>query len=90
MDTSTGTARPTGTPPPAPRLSAAETTRERRDGHGENHPCTKVTTANVEAMRRSSASNSELAREYGLARESVRDIRRGKNWRHIPMPEGVK
>lgn len=52
---------------------------------GEDSPSSKLTLVEVQAIKRAfgSVSDAELARRYGVRRESIRDIRNGRNWAHV-------
>jgi len=49
---------------------------------GEAHHKSKLTIEQVREIRASTKSNSELAREYGVDRTSIRAIKTGKSWKH--------
>ena len=51
---------------------------------GEAHHQTRLTDADVVAMRASPASHAELARQYGVTRENVRLIRLRLSRRNVP------
>lgn len=50
---------------------------------GEAHYGAKLTAAGVVAIRRSGLSNAALARELGVAEETVRDARNLRTWKHV-------
>lgn len=54
---------------------------------GEEHGCAKLTPRQVRAMRRrfdhGKVTMQELAETYGVGRQIVRDIVRGKTWKHV-------
>lgn len=50
---------------------------------GEAHHETKITEDDVRAIRASPLSNTELARQYGMWRQTIRNIRIGKTWGHV-------
>lgn len=52
---------------------------------GEQHPSSKVTEADVLAIRASTESHAALARVYGVTGEAISAIRRGLTWRHLPL-----
>lgn len=47
---------------------------------GERSPSSKLTELEVRTIRKSVLNNGELAKIYGVSRESVRDIKLGKRW----------
>lgn len=50
---------------------------------GTKHPKSKLTEAQVRAIRRSNASGKLLAAKYGVSDTLIYGIRSGKNWRHL-------
>lgn len=50
---------------------------------GEGHYRAKVTQADVRDIRTSSASQSDLARKYGLSRSSIAAIKTRKSWKSV-------
>ena len=47
---------------------------------GERNPHTKFTELDVHNIRQSTAKNTELAKVYGVSRETIRDIKLRKRW----------
>jgi hypothetical protein len=67
---------------PPDRICSRETTKR----HGDAHPDAKLTAEQVRHIRESieqGRANANLAREYGVARETIRDIRFGKTWKQL-------
>lgn len=63
-----------------------ENLRHRALPHGESHPHAKINSEIVAVIRMSPfqrGQDSKLAQEFGVSRETVRDIRLGKAWRHV-------
>ena len=59
-----------------------------RDRHGTtprgtSHHAAKLNDGNVREIRRSTATISDLARRFGVARRSIRLIRQRKTWTHV-------
>lgn len=55
-----------------------------RDGHtarGEQHGQSKLTAADVTAIRASASSVSALARKYGVSRRQIARVKGGASWR---------
>lgn len=50
---------------------------------GERHGMSKLTAADVQAIRSSPKFHYEVAAEYGVDRTTVSLIRRGKTWKHV-------
>jgi hypothetical protein len=50
---------------------------------GTKQPNAKLTEENVMAIRLDHRSQSVLAKEYGVARRTIRSIKTRKTWRHI-------
>jgi len=50
---------------------------------GSGHPLAKIDEEAVRKIRASSATNTEVALEYGMSAHTIRDIRRRKTWRHV-------
>jgi hypothetical protein len=60
---------------------------------GERHRWTKLTAAQVRAIRASAEPTFVLARRYGVDWSAVDKIRKGKSWRHLdddPAEVGVE
>ena len=57
-------------------------------GSGESHHAAKLTSAAVEAIRASSASQRALARQYGVSQSTIGGVRTGMTWtgREAPPP----
>lgn len=55
---------------------------------GEAHPTSILTEADVHRIRRASANGETtrgLARRLGINRMTVKDVLRGKTWKHVPV-----
>jgi len=50
---------------------------------GRDNGRAKLTPSDVRLIRSSSKTNSELAREYGVSRTTLRYARTGQTWKHI-------
>lgn len=50
---------------------------------GEAHHSTKLTDADVIAIRQSSETGKAIAARYGITPASVSNIRLGKTWKHL-------
>ncbi len=56
---------------------------------GENHPRAKLTYAQVDEIRLAllrGESGAEIARRYGVHKDTISYIRRGKSWGVMPLP----
>lgn len=58
--------------------------KERDRVIGERAPQAVLTDEHVRNIRTSSESARALAHRYGVTRETIRDARRRKNWKHVP------
>jgi hypothetical protein len=47
---------------------------------GEKHGCSKLTADDVLAIRASTGSQREIAREFGVTQQTVSDIKRKRRW----------
>jgi hypothetical protein len=52
---------------------------------GSCHPASKLTEADVQVIKSASTitNNSQLAKQFNVRRETIRDIRNGKRWKHV-------
>lgn len=55
----------------------------KRSLSGEQHHRSKVTNAIVRAIRRSPASDADMAAKYQISRATVHSIRHRKTWKHV-------
>lgn len=53
---------------------------------GKDNPSAKLTEDDVLRILRSPLSPSAVAEQHGISRRTVRDIRSGRSWSHIPRP----
>ena len=51
--------------------------------YGEEHHNAKLTENDIRYIRSSDKSSYQIARELNVDSSTVRDIRRGKTWRHV-------
>lgn len=51
-----------------------------RQVHGEDHPSSKLTEEQVKIIKASPLPQAELARKYGVSRNSIWSIKNGKTW----------
>lgn len=49
--------------------------------HGDRNPNVKITAADAQAIKQSTATRRELARRYGVCEGHVSHIRAGRSWR---------
>lgn len=57
---------------------------------GELSPMSKLKECEVQDIRRRIMTGegvTTIAREYGVAHETISCIKRGKNWKHLPWPD---
>jgi transposase len=59
---------------------------KKRNPHGESHGCSKLKNEQVLEIRKSlgeGMSLSKLAKEFGVSKRAVLNIKHKKTWRHI-------
>lgn len=69
-----------------PLENGSDTVRHGRSTAGERHPKAKLTEAEIAAIRnrfRSGESLRKLAKELGMSKSNLSDIRSGKTWRQV-------
>lgn len=69
----------------SPADNHADTERHGRRRKGEAHPGAKLSAAAAREIKMSSAKASALAAQYGVTREHVWAVRRGRVWAHIML-----
>lgn len=57
-----------------------------RQARGLSHGRAKLTEEMVKEILLSNLKHTELAKKFGVAANSIRLIRTGRNWKHIPRP----
>jgi hypothetical protein len=55
-----------------------------RESRGEDRPLAKLTERDVIAIRQSKETLMVLAERYGVAFQTISDVRRRKVWKHVP------
>ena len=50
---------------------------------GERNPCAKLSESDVNAIRLSGGRHEDIARSYGIARQTVGRIKSRKDWKHV-------
>lgn len=53
---------------------------------GEQHHAAKLDDDKVREIRRGGVSAGALARAFGVSKQAVQRVRRGKGWRHVTAP----
>jgi len=51
--------------------------------HGEQHPCSRLTTEDIINIKKDDRDSREIAKQYGIGRTYVYGIKRGKTWKHL-------
>lgn len=64
------------------RENSADMARKKRSTIGSRNPNSKLTEADVLAIRSSLESHSKIAKKYGVLFGNIKDIRRGRTWKH--------
>lgn len=57
-----------------------------RQARGQQIKISKLTPEQVIEIRRSPFGSWKLAKMYGVSRPSIRAVKRGETWKHIPNP----
>lgn len=52
-------------------------------GKGERHPSARLTASDVLTIRSDKRSHSMISKEYGIARQTVGDIKNRRRWGHL-------
>ncbi len=63
------------------QTNAADRNAKGRQMQGRAHHKAKLTEADVRAIRGSTASGAEMARQYGVTKENIYAIRNGSIWK---------
>lgn len=63
--------------------NAQDKVRKGRQARGENHGSARLTEKDVKAIRADSRPFKEIAAEYGVRADHIRDIRKRKRWRCV-------
>jgi hypothetical protein len=50
---------------------------------GTRHANAKLTDARVRTIRASPATHTDLARKYGVTKQVISAVRKGKTWKHV-------
>jgi len=50
---------------------------------GERNPSAKLSETQVRAIKYSRVSGQQLAKEYGVSRTCISEIKTGRKWRHV-------
>ena len=72
------------------RENILDASKKGRIANGSRQGNSKLTEADVGAIRRSERTTAELASLYDTDYTNILRIRRGESWRHVPMPEPVE
>ena len=56
---------------------------------GEANPHAKLNEAKARAIRMDPRTAPEVAPEYGVSPTTIREVRNGKRWAHVPMPKNM-
>lgn len=54
-----------------------------RSRKGENHHKTKLTAAQIRAIRKDERTHSEIANDYGMSRIGILQIKNRRTWKHV-------
>ena len=50
---------------------------------GSNHGCSKLTEQKVKDIRKDTRLHRVIAKEYGVVRRTISEIKQNKTWRHV-------
>lgn len=67
------------------RENAADAKRHGAVRCGEQHGRSKLSTADVASIRQDLRPTGQVARDFGIAARTVRDVRSCRTWRHLPL-----
>lgn len=56
---------------------------------GSKHSCAKFTEEQAFEVKNSKESNTVLAKKYGVGDETIRRIKTGERWKHLPYVEHI-
>jgi HNH endonuclease len=74
-----------------PAENAADMKRKGRSTSGEKSPNCKLNAATVLKIKALLAEDrwymTEIARQFGISHQTVSDIKKGKRWQHVQLPE---
>lgn len=73
-----------------PGENTADAFERGRRARGSDHSNARLTEARAAEALRSSASTAELARRWGVSEAAVRNVRKGRTWRHVAVAGGAK
>jgi hypothetical protein len=63
------------------KANMGDAAKKRRTAQGEGHGSRKLATEDIEQIRASSATNKDLARQYGVHFHTIARIKRGELWK---------
>lgn len=63
--------------------NVADMIAKRRHSHGARHTSAKLTEAQARKILTAQGTQAAIAERYGVTRQTVSDIRRGKHWKHM-------
>jgi hypothetical protein len=74
-----------------PAENAADMKRKGRSRSGEKSPSCKLSAETVLKIKALLAEDrwymTEIARQFGISHQTVSDIKKGKRWQHVQLPE---
>ncbi len=69
--------------------NVADKISRRRHQYGEHHPNARLTFAQVGEIRASTESQASLARRFGVSKNTINNIFRGRSWKLTNPPPGA-
>jgi DNA invertase Pin-like site-specific DNA recombinase len=62
--------------------NAADMASKKRAVHGERHHSSKLTADDARAIRDDRRPSRQIAREYGISKQTVQKIKKRRTWIH--------
>ena len=72
------------------QINMADKVAKRRQLSGERNGTAVLTEAQAMTVLKDGRRTCDIAREYGVSPETVGHIRRGRTWKHLPRPIGIR
>ena len=65
------------------RINMADKVAKRRHAFGERSPMAKLTAADIPLIRVDTRCQGDIAKEYGVTKGLISQVKRGVIWRHV-------
>lgn len=70
------------------RDNIADCVAKMRHQHGERHASSKLTDADIPKIRADDRSLAAIGKDYGVSGATIRDVKVGNTWKHVPVAVG--